>query len=315
MADAKENTNETNETKVWKNLEFEVDDKGNFKEVAPEVVETKKDMAGAGETSSATADDAKVSDESEEVEHRKPTRNDRLRRQRDEARTLTQQLQAELAELKAAREADSKVVATTVGSQLDAFESAAKSRLSMANDAYKNAFKEQDADAAAKANFELNRAMLDLNTVSAQKQRLKVAPLPQKTNGNGQASYQGGVHPKAQDWMDTNSDLIDDPDTFSLVKQIDMNLQSSGSDPTSDSHYEAIDRKLLKLGLKKEPELKVAPTGPTNGSRGGPVVAKGRVTATADDMDSAKRLGITIQDYLKQKQGTVLENGYTQVML
>lgn len=308
MADTTEAKDEIKKT--WSNLEFEVDDKGDLKEVAP-VAESPKDVESTAETSSEVTK-AKLEDESEEIDRRKPTRNDRLRRQRDEARTQAQQLQAELAELRAAREADSKVVATTVSSQLDAFENAAKSRLTMASDAYKNAFKEQDADGATKANFELQRAMLDLNTVSAQKQRLKTAPVP-KTNGNGQARYQGGIHPKAQDWLDVNGDLVDDPDTFSIIKTIDVNLQAAGSDPTSDNHYESLDKKLIKLGLKKGPEQKTAPSGPTNGTRGGNV-SRGRVMATSDDMDSAKRLGITIQDYLKQKQGTVID-GYTQVVL
>ena len=304
MADIKE---DTKDTKAWSNLEFEVDDKGNFKEVAPEVVlEKEVEVLETAEVKTESLD-------TEAEDKKKPSRNDRLRRQRDEARTSVQQLQAELAELKTAREQDSKVVATTVGSQLDAFENAAKSRLTMANDAYKNAFKDQDPEAAAKANFELQRAMLDLNTVSAQKQRFKATPAP-KSNGNGQVHSQGGIHPKAQDWMDMNGDLVDDPDTFSIIKTIDMNLQSAGSDPTSDTHYESIDKKLMKLGFKKAPLQKAAPTGPTNGSRGGGV-PRGRVVATAEDMETSRRLGITIQDYLKQKQGTVLDNGYTQVML
>lgn len=307
MAENIENKTEETKAPAWKNLVFEPDEKGNLKEVASEDVETKKEDK---EVSADTEIKAEAEDEVEE--HRKPTRNDRLRRQRDEARTRTSQLEAELAELKAARERDSKTVSDTVGSQLNAFENAAKSRLTMAHDAYKLAFTSQDADAAAKANFELQRAMLDLNTVSAQKQQLKIQPAP-KTNGNGQTHYQG-VHPKAQDWMDTNEDLVKDAESFEIVKAIDRNLQANGHDPTSDDFYEELDKRLMKRGIKKAPEQKLAPTGPTNGSRGGNV-SKGRVIATQDDMDTAKRLGVSPQDYLKQKQGTVLDNGYTQVVL
>ena len=303
-----ENTENKTEDKTWKNLVFEEDEKGNLKEVAPEVVETKKDA----DVDSAAVEATENKTEAETDDRRKPTRNDRLRRQRDEARTAVSSLQMELAELKAAREQDAKTVVTTVTSQLDAFEGAAKSRFSMAQDAYKKAFADQDPDAAIKANVELNRAMLDLNTVATQKQRIKSVPEPKKANGNGQVPRQG-IHPKAQDWMDVNSDLIEDQDTFAIVKTIDMNLQSAGSDPETDEHYKEIDKKLTKLGIKKVAETKAAPTGPTNGSRGG-TVPRGRVTATQDDMDSARRLGVTIQDYLKQKSMPVDDNGYVRVM-
>ena len=263
MAESLENKAED---KTWKNLVFEPDEKGNLKEVASEVSEVKKEV----EDTSSESVEVKTVDDAEADEKRKPTRNDRLRRQRDEARTQISTLQSELAELKAARERDSVTVTNTVTSQLDAFENAAKSRLSMAQDAYKQAFTSQEADAASKAIFELQRAMLDLNTVSAQKQRLKAQPVPQKINGAGQVQHQG-VHPKARDWMDANEEIVKDDEAFEIVKAIDRNLQSNGHDPTSDEFYEELDKRLLRRGIKKAPEQNAAPTGPTNGSRGGNV--------------------------------------------
>lgn len=108
--------------------------------------------------------------------------------------------------------------------------------------------------------------------------------------------------PQAQSWAEKNSWFGKDQDKTRFAMAVHMNLLASGVQPDSEEYYREIDSSVAAWDLRKEPQprqarqtqqsVPVAPVTRTSGPQ--------RVQLTQSQVDVARRLGISLEDYAKE---------------
>ena len=105
--------------------------------------------------------------------------------------------------------------------------------------------------------------------------------------------------PKAEAWAEKNDWFgKDEPMTLTSFS-IHRKLMEEGFDPTSDSYYSEIDKR-MKDTFPHKFEQQVSPTQTVaSANRGGPVRRKGTVRLTPSQVAIAKKLGVPLSEYAK----------------
>jgi hypothetical protein len=130
--------------------------------------------------------------------------------------------------------------------------------------------------------------------------RQQTAPTPPRQPARKQPS------PGAMEWYDRNKTWFNkDPVMTAGARVIDQQMVADGYAPDDPDYFEELDKRLRtefpsKLGAKAAPR---SATNPTIQNRGAPSPTPGkiRVTITQSDREMANHLGISVEDYAREK--------------
>jgi hypothetical protein len=165
--------------------------------------------------------------------------------------------------------------------------------------AYKEAYEAGDSDAVLDAQDKLTNAKLKSERLAnfklpalqetetpVQRQVEQIAPAVQ-------------VDDRAADWQKTNSWFGNDDEMTSLALGLHNKLVKQGVSPQSDEYYETIDSRMRQVFPDNfedaEPKRKTQVVAPATRS-----TAPKKVTLTRTQVQLAKRLGLTPEQYAKQ---------------
>ena len=163
---------------------------------------------------------------------------------------------------------------------------------------YKRAYEDNDSEALVMAQRELYRVQTEadqLKNYRPAQQNLHSPQVPAYTE------YQQPVEKprdeKAETWAAKNSWFGQDREMTNLAYAVHENLVNQGVDPTSDTYYVHIDKRMRE----------VFPDKFKGATRNGTVVAPAsrstpskKVTLSSTQVAIAKRLGVSLQDYARQ---------------
>ena len=214
-------------------------------------------------------------------------------RQSQELERVTQQLMEENKKLKGN-------VNKNQAALLDQAKKNAAIESDNAKRAYKEAYESGDSDAVLDAQDKLTNAKLKSERLA----NFKLPPLQETETPVPKEVEQLApavkVDERAADWQKTNSWFGDDDEMTSLALGLHNKLVKQGVSPQSDEYYESIDTRMRQVFPDNfedaEPKRKktqvVAPATRSTAPR--------KVTLTRTQVQIAKRLGLTPEQYAKQ---------------
>jgi hypothetical protein len=219
-------------------------------------------------------------------------------RERAELERLAQQLMDENQKLKTS---SSKSQAALI----EQAKRTAKSDLDSAKAAYKTAYDSGDADAVLEAQEKLTAATNKLERVSNIKvPALQAKETPVQVKGDDTPAPAPQVDPRALDWKNRNPWFQNDDEMTSFALGLHNKLVKEGVSPQSDTYYERIDARMRQVFPDQfedakpdnpEPKRKASVVAPATRS-----TAPKKVTLTRTQVQIAKRLGLTPEQYAKQ---------------
>ena len=165
--------------------------------------------------------------------------------------------------------------------------------------AYKEAYESGDSDAVLAAQESLTNAKLKSDRLANFKipaLQETAAPVQQQVEQIAPAVQ---VDDRASDWQKTNSWFGSDDEMTSLALGLHNKLVKQGVSPQSDEYYETIDSRMRQVFPDNfedaEPKRKTQVVAPATRS-----TAPKKVTLTRTQVQLAKRLGLTPEQYAKQ---------------
>jgi hypothetical protein len=212
-------------------------------------------------------------------------------RERQELERVTQQLMEENKKLKG-----------NVNKNQTALLEQAKKNAAIETEAakrsYKEAYESGDSEAVLEAQEKLTSAKLKADRLAnfklpaLQEEQTPVQPEPEPA-----PAVQ--VDERAADWQKANSWFGNDDEMTSLALGLHSKLVKQGVSPQSDEYYETIDARMRQVFPDNfedaEPKRKTQVVAPATRS-----TAPKKVTLTKTQVQLAKRLGLTPQQYAKQ---------------
>ena len=222
------------------------------------------------------------------------------RRAKEEAHRQSQELERVTQQL---MEENKKLKGNVTKNQTALLEQAKKNasiESENAKRAYKEAYESGDSDAVLEAQDSLTNAKLKSERLANFKipaLQEEETPVPQQVEQIAPAVQ---VDARAADWQKTNSWFGDDDEMTSLALGLHNKLVKQGVSPQSDEYYESIDTRMRQVFPDNfedaEPKRKktqvVAPATRSTAPR--------KVTLTRTQVQIAKRLGLTPEQYAKQ---------------
>ena len=284
--------------------EVVVEEKIEVEEVKEEPIETKKETIVAEEKK---PDELKEYSEGVQKRIAKLTRKMReAERQKEEALTYAHSVKSQ-------KEQAEKRLSKLDKSYVSEFESRVKTNLAAAKLALKNAIESQDVEAQISAQEQLATLSVENARISSMKsaaeepvKEKEVNITPQRQQTNVQSD------PKAEDWAAKNSWFGNDSamtyTAFDIHKKL---VEEEGYDPKSDDYYVEVDKRIRidfphKFGKMEGNTTERAKPAQTVASakRSASTGRKKTVTLSPSQVAIAKRLGVPLEDYAKQKQLT-----------
>lgn len=164
--------------------------------------------------------------------------------------------------------------------------------------AYKEAYETGDSDAVLEAQEKLTNAKLKSDRLANFKiPALQETETPVQPEPEPAPAVQ--VDERASDWQKANSWFGSDDEMTSLALGLHNKLVKQGVSPQSDEYYETIDARMRQVFPDQfedaEPKRKTQVVAPATRS-----TAPKKVTLTKTQVQLAKRLGLTPQQYAKQ---------------
>jgi hypothetical protein len=164
--------------------------------------------------------------------------------------------------------------------------------------AYKEAYETGDSDAVLEAQEKLTNAKLKSDRLANFKiPALQETETPVQPEPEPAPAVQ--VDQRAADWQKANSWFGSDDEMTSLALGLHNKLVKQGVSPQSDEYYETIDSRMRQVFPDNfedaEPKRKTQVVAPATRS-----TAPKKVTLTKTQVQLAKRLGLTPQQYAKQ---------------
>ena len=162
--------------------------------------------------------------------------------------------------------------------------------------AYKEAYESGDSDAVLAAQESLTTAKIKSDRLA----NFKLPALQEAETPVEQIAPAVQVDDRAADWQKTNSWFGDDDEMTSLALGLHNKLVKQGVSPQSDEYYETIDSRMRQVfpdnfedaEPKKRKTQVVAPATRSTAPK--------KVTLTRTQVQLAKRLGLTPEQYAKQ---------------
>jgi hypothetical protein len=182
---------------------------------------------------------------------------------------------------------------------------AAQAKMDIAKSRYKEAHEAFDADAIIAATQELTTAQMELK--AAEDFRPSSLQPTQEGVYDGSATEQARPDQRALSWQQQNPWFGTDRRMTAYALAAHQDIVESGLNPQSDEYYKRIDAEIRQQFPKffgtdptsagapaqshRKPANVVAPTARSRGAR--------KISLTQTQVDLAKRLGITLEDYAK----------------
>ena len=212
-------------------------------------------------------------------------------RQQQEYERLTQQLMDENKKLKGN-------VNKNQSALLEQAKRNSETETASAKRAYKEAYESGDSDAVLDAQEKLTSAKLKSDKLANFKlPTLQEAETPVSMQPEPAPAVQ--VDERAADWQKTNTWFNVDDEMTSLALGLHNKLVKQGVSPQSDEYYETIDTRMRQVFPDNfedaEPKRKTQVVAPATRS-----TSPKKVTLTRTQVQLAKRLGLTPQEYAKQ---------------
>lgn len=219
-------------------------------------------------------------------------------RERQELERFAQQLMDE----------NQKLKTTSNKSQAALIEQAkrsAKADMDAAKVAYKAAYESGDADAVLEAQERLTAANSKLERVNNLKvPTLQAQETPVQVKADDKPAPAPQVDQRAMDWKKANPWFQNDDEMTSFALGLHNKLVKQGVSPQSDAYYEQIDARMRQVFPDQfedtrhrtpEPKRKASIVAPATRS-----TAPNKVTLTRTQVQIAKRLGLSPEQYARQ---------------
>jgi len=230
------------------------------------------------------------------------------RRRKEEAERRSVELERATQQL---LEENKKLKASTNKSQTALISQAkknAETQLDAAKTAYKTAYDAGDSDAVLDANDKLSDAKIKLDKLN----NLKVPALQEEETPVELSPEVSKPAPAPQvdkrtlEWKDSNSWFGVDDEMTSFALGLHNKLEKEGVNPQTEEYYERIDTRMRQVfpdNFEDTEEVEVAPEPKRQAQVVAPATrstAPKKVTLTKTQVQIAKRLGLTPQQYAKQ---------------
>ena len=214
---------------------------------------------------------------------------------------------------------------------LDASEKQLTDKVTLARNAYMEAFESGEKEKLLQAQEMLNEAQVDLKHLNLTKAQMEeVAEQPEPVHQpTQQKAIQPTPDPRAEEWATQNEWFGKDKILTVSALTIDQELKSEGYDPDDDEFYHEVDRRLAEAFPHKFKASEVAVESDQNrmqentstpaqvvgsSSRSAPNSSKGKVKLTPEDVKLANKWNIPLETYAAQKLKVAEADGeYTQI--
>lgn len=182
--------------------------------------------------------------------------------------------------------------------------------------------------AAKKAQAEKDRGSIPTKTAPQSGQEAPPQTQQTRSTAPDPAPKRQAAPPGLNEWYDRNKDWFNkDAVMTAAAKVIDQQMVGEGYLPTDPDYFDVLDQRLkrefpAKLGGKQAAPATAArqPSNPTIQNRSTPAPASGkiRVVLTEADRQMARQLGITVEQYAREKAKTEkaqsTANQYTEIL-
>ena len=214
---------------------------------------------------------------------------------------------------------------------LDASEKQLTDKVTLARNAYMEAFESGEKEKLLQAQEMLNEAQVDLkhlNLTKAQMEEVAKQPEPEQA-APVQQPVQQTPDPRAEEWAANNEWFGKDKILTVSALTIDQELKAEGYDPDDEEFYQEIDRRLAEAFPHKfkssevpveenqnrvQEDTSVPAQVVGSSSRSAPNSSKSKVKLTKEDVRLANKWNIPLETYAAQKLKVAEADGeYTQI--
>jgi hypothetical protein len=214
---------------------------------------------------------------------------------------------------------------------LDASEKQLTDKVTLARNAYMEAFESGEKEKLLQAQEMLNEAQVDLKHLNLTKAQMEdVAEQPEPVQQpEQQVATQPTPDPKAEEWAAQNDWFGKDKILTVSALTIDQELKSEGFNPDDDEFYHEVDRRLSEAFPHKFKASEVAVESNENrvqeatstpaqvvgsSSRSAPNSSKSKIKLTKEDVRLANKWNIPLETYAAQKLKVAEADGeYTEI--
>ena len=214
---------------------------------------------------------------------------------------------------------------------LDASEKQLTDKVTLARNAYMEAFESGEKEKLLQAQEMLNEAQVDLKNLNLTKAQIEeVAEQPQpKQAAPVQQPVQQTPDPRAEEWAADNEWFGKDKILTVSALTIDQELKAEGYDPDDEEFYQEIDRRLAEAFPHKfkssevpveenqnrvQEDTSVPAQVVGSSSRSTPNSSKSKIKLTKEDVRLANKWNIPLETYAAQKIKVAEADGeYTQI--
>lgn len=279
-------------------------------------------------------DDDDDGDDDAPVSKRVQKRINKLTRAQREAERRAEAAEAQAAELRQRADESDRRFQQADGAAFHTFEQAVNSELAELERAYKTAYDAGDTDELWKIQRKLATVQGKADWIEAEKRRRPQPGQPGQQAaqpGHQQQPGQPGGQPRQQPqakradpvtmkWLDDNSDWFGGTEPHHRIMTasayaLDLLLKEEGLNPTTPEFWAEMNKRLDKefpQYRSREPGAHRGNGSPVAGPSRGRPGGKQRVTLTRDQLQVAKDLGITPQDYAREVLKMENANGSAQ---
>ena len=214
---------------------------------------------------------------------------------------------------------------------LDASEKQLTDKVTLARNAYMEAFESGEKEKLLQAQEMLNEAQVDLkhlNITKAQMEEVAEQPEPEQT-APVQQPVQQTPDPRAEEWAANNEWFGKDKILTVSALTIDQELKAEGYDPDDEEFYQEVDRRLSEAFPHKfkssevpveenqnrvQEDTSVPAQVVGSSSRSTPNSSKSKIKLTKEDVRLANKWNIPLETYAAQKLKVAEADGeYTQI--
>ena len=214
---------------------------------------------------------------------------------------------------------------------LDASEKQLTDKVTLARNAYMEAFESGEKEKLLQAQEMLNEAQVDLkhlNLTNAQMEEVAEQPEPEQT-APVQHPVQQTPDPRAEEWAANNEWFGKDKILTVSALTIDQELKAEGYDPDDEEFYQEVDRRLSEAFPHKfkssevpveenqnrvQEDTSVPAQVVGSSSRSTPNSSKSKIKLTKEDVRLANKWNIPLETYAAQKLKVAEADGeYTQI--
>lgn len=292
--------------------EFEIVHEG-LETPETEIVEEPAPAPAKAATPAAEAeDDDDEAPETPSGERRKLTRSQRLKAQRDAYAQQLASVQARLAEAenRARRFEQDANDGAAIG--FDLYAKNLDTALQVLRREFDQAFDSGDREKIFEVQQKMAGIVAEKQQIERDRRSIPTKPTQQSGSDTPQrtstkAPPKKGPSPAAMEWYERNKTWFNkDPVMTAGARVIDKQMVADGYAPEDPDYFEELDKRLKnefpsKLGGRTTPARQA--NNPTIQNRAAPAATPGkvRVTITQSDREMAHHLGISVEDYAREK--------------